>query len=528
MVWPDVRRYVLAVLAVAAAVLVARALDPYVAPHISGPYFLAVMLVAAYAGAGPGLLATLLSSFSIAWFDLGTTYKLDLGLDDVVRLTVFTVTALVISSISAARKAAERELRIALENLAAVDRSKDEFIATVSHELRTPLTSILGWLKILRVCDLDAETRELAMQSIEQSARTQTMLVSDMLDASRIVLGKLHVEREPLFVRDVVREAVAVVMPAAEAKRMTIDVKGLDDTILVCGDHERLKQVVWNFLSNSVKFTPDGGTIRVRVLHDDRDAIIEVADNGEGMSADVLRHVFDRFTQGTDSVRKGGLGLGLSIVRHIIELHGGTVSAYSAGRNHGATFTARLPLLRDVEQLRDVRSLTERLLNSSAGVKTFCIALLLAAGCSREPRATTNTIAPAEPRPAPTVASTSGSPPALATAGSPPPASAAAPGTTFVTVRSGRIEVQRLLPRAHTVFHIRNETAAAHDIAVRGGTGSATASLPPNGSTVIQLLLGSGAYDITCTTPGHQERARFETYAPGAPIDTPAQATGRR
>ncbi|HEX7150699.1 MAG TPA: HAMP domain-containing sensor histidine kinase [Thermoanaerobaculia bacterium] len=352
MVWPEIRRYALAFLAVAAAVLVARALDPYIAPHISGPYFLAVMLVAAYAGAGPGLIATFLSSLAIAWFDLGTARNFDLGVDDLLRLAVFTITAVVISSISAARKAAERELRVALDNLAAVDRSKDEFIATVSHELRTPLTSILGWLKILRASDLDQETRELALESIEQSARTQTMLVSDMLDASRIVLGKLHLEREPLFVRDAVREAVAVITPAAEAKTLTIDVAGLDDAVVVAGDRERLKQVVWNFLSNSVKFTPAGGTIRVRVLHDDRDAIIEVADDGEGMSNDLLRHVFDRFTQGTDSVQKGGLGLGLSIVRHIVELHGGSVSAYSAGRNHGATFTARLPLLRDPEPRR--------------------------------------------------------------------------------------------------------------------------------------------------------------------------------
>ncbi|HVE72017.1 MAG TPA: HAMP domain-containing sensor histidine kinase [Thermoanaerobaculia bacterium] len=301
MALPEIRRYAIALIAVAAAVLVARALDPYIAPHISGPYFLAVMLVAAYAGAGPGLLATVLASFAIAWFDLGTAHNLDLGFDDVLRLAVFTVTALVISSISAARKAAERELRVALENLAAVDRSKDEFIATVSHELRTPLTSILGWLKILRVGDLDAETRELALESIEQSARTQAMLVSDMLDASRIVLGKLHVEREPLFVRDVVREAVAVITPAAEAKKMTIDVKALDNAVLVCGDRQRLKQVVWNFLSNSVKFTPDGGTIRVRVLHDDHDAIIEVSDDGEGMSADLLRHVFGACATSTTS-----------------------------------------------------------------------------------------------------------------------------------------------------------------------------------------------------------------------------------
>lgn len=341
-----VRRYGSAVLAIMAAVLVARALEPYVSPHVSPPYFLAVMLVAAYAGAGPGLVATLLAALAIAWYDLGTRSKLDLGLDDLVRLTAFTVTALVISSISAARKAAEGELRTALEDLAAVDRSKDEFIATVSHELRTPLTGILGWLQLLRAKELDPETRAVALESIEQSARTQEMLVNDMLDASRIVLGKLSVEHEPLFVRDVVRDAVTVVRPAADAKKIRIDVDGLDDNAVISGDRERLKQVVWNLLSNAVKFTPDAGSIRVELRHDHRHAVIEVCDNGEGIEEGLLRHIFDRFTQGAGSVRKGGLGLGLSIVRHIIELHGGTVSASSAGKNRGSTFTARLPLLR--------------------------------------------------------------------------------------------------------------------------------------------------------------------------------------
>ena len=153
-------------------------------------------------------------------------------------------------------------------------------------------------------------------------------------------------------------------------------------------------------------------------------------------------------------------------------------------------------------------------------MKLFCVALVLAVGCSREPQTSTNTIAPADPRPAPTVTSTVGSRAAITTSGSPPPASAPAPGTTFVTVANGRIDVQRLLPRGHAVFHVRNQTDLAHELVVRGSTGSATAILPPNGRTVLQLLLGSGAYDVTCTTPGHQESARFETYAPGVPLDT--------
>ncbi|HET7435828.1 MAG TPA: HAMP domain-containing sensor histidine kinase [Thermoanaerobaculia bacterium] len=347
--WRDARRYALAVVAVATASAVARALAPLLSAQISGPYFLAILLVAAYAGAGPGLLATFLASLATAWFDLGTERSLDLGYDDLLRLTVFIVEALVISSISAARKAAERELRIALDELSALDRSKDEFIATVSHELRTPLTTILGWLKILRVGDLDGDTRQLALDSIEQSARTQNMLINDMLDASRIVLGKLHVHREPLLIRDVVTDAVAVVKPDADTKKISIDVQGLQDTSVVCGDRERLKQVVWNLLSNAVKFTPDSGSIRVRVLHEQNDAIVEVSDNGEGISDELLRHLFDRFTQGVGSVRKGGLGLGLSIVRHIVELHEGSVTAHSAGRNRGATFTVQVPLLREID-----------------------------------------------------------------------------------------------------------------------------------------------------------------------------------
>lgn len=158
----------------------------------------------------------------------------------------------------------------------------------------------------------------------------------------------------------------------------------------------------------------------------------------------------------------------------------------------------------------------------------FCAALVLALGCSREPQATTNTIAPAEPRPAAPITTTLGSRPAITTAGSPPPASSGAPGTAFVTVAGERIDVQPLLPRAHTVFHVHNQTDAAHEIVIRGGAGSARASLLPKGRAVVQLLLGAAAYDIVCTTPGHQERARFETYAPGVPLTTPAKEEARR
>lgn len=350
------RRYLIAVGAIAAAVFVARAVDPWVAPHVTGPYFLAVMLVAAYAGAGPGLFATVLASSAIAWFDLGTTHRFDLGFDDLLRLSIFSVTALVISSISAARKTAESELRVALEELSALDRAKDEFIATVSHELRTPLTSILGWLQLLRAKNVDDTTRELALESIEQSARTQSMLVSDMLDASRIVLGKLHLELEPLSFSEVVHDAIAVIGPDAEAKGIRIEVEVPNATAIVRGDRQRLKQVVWNLLGNAIKFTSENRKIRIRVDHDEKAAIVEVADEGDGIDPELLAHLFDRFTQGHGSVRKGGLGLGLSIVRHIVELHGGTVTAFSAGRGQGSTFAVKLPRHCDSDDEQEVSS----------------------------------------------------------------------------------------------------------------------------------------------------------------------------
>ena len=159
-------------------------------------------------------------------------------------------------------------------------------------------------------------------------------------------------------------------------------------------------------------------------------------------------------------------------------------------------------------------------------MKTFCAALVLVAGCGGEPGAKTNTIAPAEPRPAPTDTSRFTSRAVITTAGSPRPASAAPPGTTFVTIGSNGIDVPRLLPRAHTAFHIENQTGVAHEIVVRGGTGSSAARLTAKGRAVVQLLLGVGAYEIACTVPGHSERARFETYVAGAPID-PHPASSR-
>jgi signal transduction histidine kinase/ActR/RegA family two-component response regulator len=227
----------------------------------------------------------------------------------------------------------------------AANRLKDEFLATVSHELRTPLASMLGWVQLLRAGQLPVEKRESALETIERNARAQAQLIEDLLDVSRILSGKLHLDMEPLEVGSMVEHALETVRPAAEAKGLRLQA-AIDSTGSVMGSSTRLQQVVWNLLSNAVKFTPKGG--RVQVLVERRDPVVEitVADTGRGIPKDFLPHVFERFRQAEGGTTRevGGLGLGLSIVKYLVEAHGGTVSVSSEGEDQGATFTVRLPL----------------------------------------------------------------------------------------------------------------------------------------------------------------------------------------
>ena len=225
------------------------------------------------------------------------------------------------------------------------NRLKDEFLATVSHELRTPLTAMLGWVQMLKSGSLPAEKHARALETVERNARSQAQLVEDLLDVSRIMAGKLKLEVEPLDVAPVVEQALETVRPAAEARGIRLQA-ALDSAVMVMGDAHRLQQVVWNLLSNAVKFTPKGGRVQVLVERRESSVEITVVDTGEGIAPDFLPHVFERFRQadGGSTRRHGGLGLGLSIVRHLVELHGGTVSVASEGVGQGATFTVRLPL----------------------------------------------------------------------------------------------------------------------------------------------------------------------------------------
>jgi PAS domain S-box-containing protein len=244
-----------------------------------------------------------------------------------------------------------RRVALAIENAqlhtAAIEanRAKDTFLATVSHELRTPMTATLGWVRMLTMGIADDETTKLALESIDRSTQAQARLIEDILDVSSIISGKFRLTVAPVDLRAVITNAIETLRPAATAKQIAINVH-LDFTPLVEGDANRLQQIVWNLLSNAIKFVPRGGHIEVRLVCADNTARIIVSDDGPGVDPAFLPHVFERFRQADASTARAhsGLGLGLAIVRHLAELHGGHVTAESDGLGKGATFTVELPL----------------------------------------------------------------------------------------------------------------------------------------------------------------------------------------
>jgi signal transduction histidine kinase/CheY-like chemotaxis protein len=254
----------------------------------------------------------------------------------------------------AERKQAEEErARMLVREQAAradaerANRTKDEFLATLSHELRTPLTAILGWARLLRTSKFEGEQLVRALETIERNARSQSQLIDDLLDVSRIITGKLRIDAQPIELVPIVEAAIDSIRPAAEAKSIRFEV-ALDPAAgRVSGDADRMQQVVWNLFSNAVKFTPEGGRVEVRLERVDSHTRISVADTGAGIDAKFLPFIFDRFRQadGSTTRKHGGLGLGLAIVRHLVELHGGEVSVHSDGVERGSTFRVVLPLL---------------------------------------------------------------------------------------------------------------------------------------------------------------------------------------
>lgn len=236
----------------------------------------------------------------------------------------------------------EQEARAQAE---AANRAKDEFLALVSHELRNPLNAILGWAGMLARAGSDARTVAQATEVIERNAQTQKQLIEDLLDLARVASGQFRLEVRPVELVPVISAAIDGIRPIAEAKGINLSANLDPATGQVMGDPDRLQQVVLNLLSNAIKFTPQGGRVRVELQRADPDVQIRVRDTGEGIGEDFLPHVFERFRQAdTSGGRQGGLGLGLALVRHLVEAHGGTVKAASEGKDRGATFTVMLPV----------------------------------------------------------------------------------------------------------------------------------------------------------------------------------------
>ena len=238
---------------------------------------------------------------------------------------------------------AQRRLQDQLEQ---ANRMKDEFLAVLSHELRTPLNTVLGYTRMLRRDDklMSGETRERALEALERNADTLTRLVNDVLDTSRIVSGKLRLTMQVCALEEAVESAVDTVLPTAEAKGVDVDVR-IERGVIVNGDRDRIQQVMWNLLSNAIKFTPGGGSVTVTQRRAGAAAEIVVADTGIGIARADLPYVFQRFWQAQTGASReySGLGIGLALARHLVELHGGSIAADSPGRGGGATFTVTLP-----------------------------------------------------------------------------------------------------------------------------------------------------------------------------------------
>jgi CheY-like chemotaxis protein len=238
------------------------------------------------------------------------------------------------------------------------NRLKDEFLATVSHELRNPLNAILGWAHMLRLGKLTPANAERAVETIYRNAKSQAQLVADLLDVSRIISGKLRLDVRPVDLISIINAAIDSIRPAADAKTIRLQATLDPAACSISGDADRLQQIVWNLLTNAVKFTPKGGRIQVKLQRVDSHVDIIVSDSGVGISKEFLPHVFDRFRQGDASTTRihGGLGLGLSIVHQLVDLHGGSVAVHSEGEGKGATFTINLPSASVVSNQKELDS----------------------------------------------------------------------------------------------------------------------------------------------------------------------------
>lgn len=308
------------------------------------PYYLSIVLVSLWAGRGPGLVSAVLSAIATAYFDLGTGGRFDLDAVDLVRLVIFFVLAYITSALVSSRKETEESLREVIDELEELDHAKDEFIATVTHDLRSPLTSILGWAQLLKdqLAPGEQESRG-ALDSIIRSARVQSRLVDDLLEASRVRVGKIEMQRKRFDLVELTNEVLDSFDLEKVRQEIQLERRLELDGIVIEGDPQRIEQLLRNLVSNAFKFTPRGGVVTVALEEAGSSVRLTVSDTGSGIPPEDLPTVFQRYAQASGAKEKGGLGLGLSIVQHIAELHGGRVDARSDGEGKGATFTVEIP-----------------------------------------------------------------------------------------------------------------------------------------------------------------------------------------
>jgi len=388
-------RYLLAVAIVAAATLLRALVDPFI--HDQIPYFIyvaSVVVATWFCGRDAGVLSTILAAFAGNYMFVSPRYQFVPHGEDWIAMSLFSAVAGGLVWLVGRWRAAERvlhgqarelhargqELRAQAEELRAqalrlqvlhteaerINRVKDEFLATLSHELRTPLNAIVGWAHLLVSGSLDTQRQRTAAETILRNAHAQTRLVDDLLDVSRIINGKLLLQLSRVDLAGVVASAVELVRNAADAKEIELR-SSLSPGAMMVGDAERLRQVVWNLLSNAVKFTGKYGRVEIRLERRDSQLQLTVSDTGVGIDPGFVSHMFERFSQADSSTTRphGGLGLGLAVVRHLVELHGGTVSASSQGRGQGATFSVTLPV-RAVAEAPTAATVVERRGNESA------------------------------------------------------------------------------------------------------------------------------------------------------------------
>ena len=364
---PRLPRYAVSVLSVLAAAGLGRLLAPWAGPEAAYLLFtVAVVISARYGGLWSGLAATVfggalvLGVFVTAppapaqWWRLVVFLAVGAGLSYLTETLAGRAATALDHASDRGRLEAElaeaerrgRELQKDVEGLREAGHLKDAFLATVAHELRTPLSAMLGWAHVLRDEKVDETTSVRALDAILRNARAQMRLITDLLDVSRIVAGTMRVEMQTVEPVAVIRAALETVRPLAEKKSVTLTSNVDAEAGPVTGDPSRLQQVLWNLLTNAIKFTPDGGAVSVRVQALEGQMVVTVEDTGPGIPPAFLPHVFDRFRQASGEVNrgKGGLGLGMAIARKVVELHEGTITAANRDPGPGAVFTVRLPI----------------------------------------------------------------------------------------------------------------------------------------------------------------------------------------